>query len=427
MKKIIYLLFALTFVLAACSDDDETRLLQRDDVTMVMPDNGWVAEIGKPFVVRVNCNIEEGVTYRWFLDEIYLGDEKDLTYTFKRTGSQHLKLIAIQGRRYFEYAIIVEVKGKESEDGKNHSPYVTKVLEYVPAPSQYTNKYPAYFYGDTPMDMNNKVLDAIGNGNMGIVTLGGYGGYVVVGFDHTIQNVPGKRDFRVLGNVFDIFDNASTSDISRGGAEPGIIMVAYDKNKNGRPDADEWYEIEGSAHYDFQNEPWYDDAVAARNDVKTIKDYSITYFVPEQEPKLEEEWSTYLRWKDNQGKTGYIVKNGYYSQSYYPQWILKDQLTFTGTRLPQNAVDTDGSGNVFYGYSFRFGYADNVKNESRHSCIDIDWAVDRNGKKVKLPGVDFIKIYTGVRQRYGSIGECSTEISGIEDLHILSEDVDTYK
>lgn len=426
MKKIIYLLFALTFVLTACSDDDKTRVLQRDDVTMVMPENGWVAEIGKPFVVRVNCNIEEGITYRWFLDEMYLGDEKDLTYTFKRTGKQCLKLIAIQDRRFFEYAIIVEVKGKEGEDGKNHSPFITKVLEYVPAPSQYTNKYPAYSYGDTPMDMNNKVLDAIGNGNLGVVTLGGYGGYVVVGFDHTIKNVPGKRDFRVLGNMFDIFDNASSSDIARGGAEPGIIMVAYDKNKNGRPD-DEWYEIEGSAHNDFKNEPWYDDAVAAHNDVKTIKDYSITYFVPEKEPELESEWSTYLRWEDNQGKSGYVVKNGYHDQSYYPQWILKDQLTFSGTRLPQNAVDTDGSGNLFYAYNFRFGYADNAKNESKQSTIDIDWAVNKEGKKANLPGVDFIKIYTGVRQRYGTTGECSTEISGIEDLHILSENIDTYQ
>ena len=141
-------------------------------------------------------------------------------------------------------------------------------------------------------------------------------------------------------------------------------------------------------------------------------------------------WSSnsgsYLRWEDNQGQKGYVVKNGYYSQSYYPQWILKDELTFSGTRLPQNAVDTDGSGFVFNGYSFRFGYADNVKNERRQSANDIDWAVGTDGKRVHLPGVDCIKVYTGVRPRYGNIGECSTEISGIEDLHLLAEDVDTW-
>ena len=50
--------------------------------------------------------------------------------------------------------------------------------------------------------MNEKVLAAIGNNKKGMISLGGFGGYVVVGFDHTITNVTGKRDFRVLGNAF---------------------------------------------------------------------------------------------------------------------------------------------------------------------------------------------------------------------------------
>ena len=425
MKRIIYLLLALTFALVSCNDDNGGRRLQREDITLQMPQEGWVAEINKPFVIHVTCNIAEGITFRWFLDDQYISNEKDLVYTFKRTGNQHLKLMAIQGKSFFEYGVIVDVKGKETPDG-NQSPYITKVLDYLPAPSPYTNKYPPYYYGDTPMDMNNKVLAAIGNGNMGVITLGGYGGYVVVGFDHTIENKPGKRDFRILGNVLDTYDNAAASDINRGGAEPGIIMVAYDSNKNGRPDDDEWCEIVGSAHHHFEDEPWYDLAVTARNDLKTIKNYAITYFVPEKEPEQEDDWNTYLRWEDNQGRTGYIAKNGYYSQSYYPQWVLKDQLTFTGTRLPQNAIDNSGTGEVFYGYSFAFGYADNQKNEDPRATIDIDWAVDSNGRKAQLPGVDFIKIYTGVHQRYGRLGGCSTEITGIEDLHLLGEDIDTY-
>ncbi len=42
--------------------------------------------------------------------------------------------------------------------------------------------------------MNQKVLDAIGNNKRGMITLGGFGGYVTVGFDHTIQNVEGLRE-----------------------------------------------------------------------------------------------------------------------------------------------------------------------------------------------------------------------------------------
>ena len=66
-------------------------------------------------------------------------------------------------------------------------------------------------------------------------------------------------------------------------------------------------------------------------------------------------------------------------------------------------------------------------NASEDSAIDIDWAVDANGNKVHLPGVDFIKIYTGVNQENGWLGECSTEVSGVEDLHILEQDIETRK
>ena len=60
-------------------------------------------------------------------------------------------------------------------------------------------------------------------------------------------------------------------------------------------------------------------------------------------------------------------------------------------------------------------------------AIDIDWAVNSKGQKVHLPGVDFIKIYTGVNQENGWLGECSTEISGVEDLHVLGVDIDARK
>ena len=67
--------------------------------------------------------------------------------------------------------------------------------------------------------------------------LGAFGGYVVVGFDRPIVNVPGEYDFKALGNAF---TNSS---------EPGIVMVCQDLNKNGQPDADEpWYELAGSEY-----------------------------------------------------------------------------------------------------------------------------------------------------------------------------------
>ena len=64
-------------------------------------------------------------------------------------------------------------------------------------------------------------------------------------------------------------------------------------------------------------------------------------------------------------------------------------------------------------------------NSGDESAIDIDWAVDADGNKVSLPGADLIRIYTGVHQQNGWIGECSTEIAGVEDLHLLGEEIAT--
>lgn len=301
--------------------------------------------------------------------------------------------------------------------------YITKVLDYRPAVGQFVNTLPEYEDGDTQETMNQKVLERIGNNNQQTITLGGYGGYVIVGFDHTIENKAGLRDFRVLGNAFYANANPDPDAPEGGSSEPGIVMVAYDANKNGVPDDDEWYEIAGSSYDDPSQEPWYDKAVAAGNDVHTYKNYRITYHRPESDPNPPV--ADYIRWEDNQGNSGYKAKNIYHSQSYYPQWIADDELTFEGTCLPQNGIDESGKGTNFVCYKFRYGYADNELNEKDDAAIDISWAVDANGRKVDLPGVDFIKIYTGVNQENGWLGECSTEVLGVEDLHVLGETIAT--
>ena len=302
-------------------------------------------------------------------------------------------------------------------DQNDTNPYITSVFDYRPAVGQFVNQLPKYEAGDTQAKMNEKVLRAIGNNARSQISLGGYGGYVVVGFDHTIPNVSGLRDFRVLGNAF---CNPTTP--VGGSCEPGIIMVSRDVNGNGQPD-DEWYEIAGSAHRDVTAEPFYAVAQQAGLDVAFYTDYQITYYRPATEPN--EPTEQYIRWTDNKQAEGYIYKNSYHLQSYFPQWIDSETLTFSGSRLPQNGIDKSGTGNNFVLYRSAYGYADNDANTSIESSIDIDWAVDSEGKAVSLSGIDFIKIYSGVNQTNGWIGECSTEISGIEDLHALGERIET--
>ncbi len=315
-----------------------------------------------------------------------------------------------------------EIENEIDPNPDGATAYITKVLDFMPAVGQFTNALPAYQTGDTQETMNQKVLSAIGNNARGMISLGGFGGYVTVGFDHTIANVPGKRDFRVIANAFFADANPNPDAPLGGSCEPGVIVVSYDANKNGVAD-DPWYEIAGSAHEDPSQELWYQMAVNNGNNVSLYRNYSITYHRPESEP-AREDWDTYIRWEDNKGNSGYKVKNQFHTQPYFPQWA-GNSLTLSGTCLPQNGIDESGAGNYYVLYKFRYGYADNDPNNSDDAAIDIDWAVDAAGEKVHLPGVDFIKIYTGVNQENGWLGECSTELTGIEDLHVLGVNIAT--
>lgn len=129
------------------------------------------------------------------------------------------------------------------------------------------------------------------------VSLGSFGGYIIVGFDHSIQN-KGGYDFAIQGNAFDSSN------------EPGIVWVMQDVNGNGLPD-DEWYELRGSE----TGKP------------TTIQDYEVTYFRPASD-------GSHTYWIDNLGNTGWVDFNAYHTQPYYyPLWITADSYTLYGTRL----------------------------------------------------------------------------------------------
>lgn len=291
-------------------------------------------------------------------------------------------------------------------DKKNH---VSKVFEFAPSIGQFVNILPKYEKGDTEQTMRQKAEQALTKkAGDGIVSLGGFGGYVVLGMGETIENKAGLRDFRVLGNTFSAQGISSPTASVEGSSEPGIIMVAYDANKNGKPDEEEWYEIAGSEYYKEA----------------TTKEYEITYFRPDDAKEQQTGFiEDYLYWEDNQGNSGYKLKSAFHSQSYFPQWNTKETITFKGTLLASNAIDVNNDGSYWTMFSYDYGYADNAPNNHDQSSIDIDWAVDKQGNKIKLPGVDFIKIYTGVNQEVGSIGELSTEVMGVQNLHLLQVEI----
>ena len=273
--------------------------------------------------------------------------------------------------------------GQQMADLTTHSKYILAVDEYVPAPGQFVNTMPKYEDGDDAASMAEKCTKAIAAGNNGMITLGAYGGYVTFHFDHSIANIDGQNDFYIRGNAM------------KNGSEPGIVMVSKDANRNGVPD-DAWYELSGSADVDSAGKVKYG--------------YSVTYTFDAMNN---------VPWTDNAGNKGTVDRNSFHQQEYFPLW-LGEQLTFTGTLLPQNCVNNGASGQQNWVLNtLRYGYADNAINTDSAACsFDISWAVDANRNPVELDFIDFVRVYTGVNQQCGWIGETSTEISGAEDLHL---------
>lgn len=260
------------------------------------------------------------------------------------------------------------------------TPYISKVWSYRPAPGQFINVLPEYLPSEAESIVLKRAEEAlVGKAGKGMVCLGAWGGSIVVGFDHTIENKPDTFDFRVWGNAYPM------------NSEPGIVMVSKDANGNGLPD-DEWYELAGSEYH--SDDTWHD--------------YCCTYYRPS--PTDGD-----VFWRDNKGDSGYVRRNSYHTQaSYYPLWVKEDSLVIRGSRLVSNFILHNG---IYQSPGFEWGYADNRPNTSEQSAFDIGWAVDSLGRPVHLDGIDFVKVYTAQQQDLGWIGETSTELCGIEDLH----------
>lgn len=388
MKPALSLLL-LPLLLSGCADGIPTVSLGIDDVY-------YIQRMKKlPLSPALS-----GSRYRWTVNGAEVSDSRDFIFLARDEGRYDVVLEIIDPDTPYRHEFEVNVLHEEIE----YSPYIVRVYEYRPAPGQFINEMPRYEPGDTYDDMLQKAGECISGTNDIMISLGAYGGYVTFGFDHTVINVPGEYDFRIWGNAFYELINP---EMKGGSCEPGIVWVSYDTNCNGLPD-DRWYELAGS---DYRNPG-------------TRHNYTLTYHAPEENrvPVPDGTFVTdarYIRWLDSEGTEGYIPRNIFHVQEYYPKWLDTDRYSLTGTCLPRNAVDTSGNGTYYVLYSFGWGYVDNHPNDDAGlNSFKIDWAVDEAGNPVSLPGVDFIRVQTGINQYCGWIGETSTELSRAADLHI---------
>ena len=277
-----------------------------------------------------------------------------------------------------------------------------KIYEFMAAPGQFVNEN---YTASKMADACTYALERFRQG--AYVSLGGFGGYIIAGFDHAVQN-DGGYNIEILGNSFD------------GSSEPGIVYVMQDANGNGLPD-DTWFELAGS---EFAKGT-------------TNRKYSVTYTKPTS-------LTADIPWIDSDGKSGVIGHNTYHAQDYYPAWaatgavvygsaeITGSTIKFTGTRLPDN--NKENAGTSWINNAFDWGYADNFSLIDRLAAADpvnnphalsqanyfkISNAIDTDGNTVSLKYINFVKVQTGVNCRDGLIGEVSTDVCCIRDYNLI--------
>ena len=292
-----------------------------------------------------------------------------------------------------------EADRRRPADGSS-SEYWDKVYEYVPAPGQFINDTKSGFDGttlthDQAIEYATARMRSNEPSGANYVSLGGFGGYIVVGFDHSIDN-DGDYNIAITGNAFD------------GSSEPGIVWVMQDENGDGLPN-DTWYELRGSEY----------------GKEETLRDYAVTYYRPSA-PKMN------VAWSDNRGQSGTIEYLGAFHQQdyYYPAWVAADSYTLRGPCLKSRSYDQSGNGTYWVNPAFDWGYADNFSPVDRltddgnynaapaDNHFKISNAVTFDGRAADLKYIDFVKIQVAVNQQCGWLGEVSTEVFGVKDFNM---------
>lgn len=272
--------------------------------------------------------------------------------------------------------------------------FCNKVYEYIPAPGQFINE------PQELREVDHAAAISWAEGRLAgrqYVSLGSFGGSLVVGFDHSIPAGAGTYDFYIEGNCF-IGDTGNSN-------EAGIVWVMQDANGNGLPD-DQWYELAGSEY----------------GKGSQLRNVAVTYYRPTS-PEMPTPWTSSA---GERGELPYLAQ--FHSQPYYyPSWVTADSYTLYGSMLPANY--TTVAGNISLN-PFDWGYADNWGSDTERRSIDkkrgpftgfkISNARQADGTPVSLRYIDFVKIQSAMLGSRGDIGEASTEVVSVSDAAIFS-------
>lgn len=394
------LLFACLF--AACSKNDvkPDAILNPDNIVL---QEKYETNTFSVLTITADAKAADPA-YEWVMTknpmnevtDSIVGKTKDFRFIAVYPGTYELSLNVVSaGKKGVKKTTINVIN-----EAKNYSPYITGIYDFNPAPGMFANDL--YVAGNVKTDVVRRALGRINETSVGYaLDLGGFGGSIVIGFDHTVVNVAGQRDFRVYGG--DLNDKADPP-------APGLIYVAYDENKNGKPDEEEWYEIIGSQH----------------TKENTLKNFKLTYHkkaagVPlviagPNDPFSDRE---HIFCENNQAES-YYMPRAKTKKEYYPLWTAQPTAVFEGMKLNVDFKPARAGQTTLWNFTApEWGYVNSVDPD-----IDIDWAVDKNGKKAALPGIDFIKVVNCVSEPMGLCQQQSamaTKFSGAGDLHLLKK------
>ena len=326
-------------------------------------------------------------SFEWSIAGEVVSSSEILLFTPDAVGRYDV-LVTVRDEDGYTLSTTVEVECCQAEGSfrRNTTEASTtrwnKLYEYIPAAGQFINEDKSGFDGVTThaqaLAYAEKRLKA---GDY--LSLGGWGGSVVAGFDHSISNGEGA-DFVIKGNTHE------------GSSEPAIVWVMQDVNGNGQPD-DVWYELRGSE---------YDAATSLRR-------YAVTYFRP-----VAERMS--VAWSDNRGSEGRVERTSQHTQpSYYPLWIPSESFTLYGSLIAPNTTQ-DAAGN-YKNNPYAWGYADNegsntLASDAQSCGFDISNAVREDGEPMPLAYIDFVKVQCAINHTAGPLGEISTEIADINEV-----------
>lgn len=341
--------------------------------------------------------------YVWEVDGQTVCTDSAFVYTPSSTGETTVTLtvterqendgiVGVKSAQASVKVLCSEPSDVKRAAGPLSSALWSEVYEYTPAPGQFINESKSGYKGVSTVQQACDYADQRMR-NERYVSLGTFGGYIIVGFDHSIENRGAYKgyDFSIKGNQFE------------GSSEPGIVWVMQDNNGNGLPD-DEWYELAGSQ-------------------TNVTRSYAVTYYRP-MAPQ------TGVQWTDNAGGSGTVEYQPLFhiQDFYYPVWVEQDVYTLYGTRLEPN-VYINPDNNQWVMGSYGTGYVDNFGDDMlsddgnqeagpAKTYFKIDNAVYPDGRSVKLDFIDFIKVQCGVLAQAGILGEVSTEVFGFQDENL---------